>query len=320
MARLRLGVALLVPEPIRTEVDALRKSLGDGSFQRVPAHLTLVPPVNVHERDFEAALAILRSAAAERRPITVELGPPATFLPDNPVLFLRAAGDVAALASLRDAVFRPPLHRELAWPWIPHVTICDEADPGRIAHAVDALAEYRARVVFDAVHVLQEVDRVWVPIANAALGGRRVVGRGGLELEITESVTLAPDERVWLDAEWARLEDSLEGGLRWDERPVALTARRDGEVVGVAVGWTNQGVGYLSELVVAAGERGTGVGSHLLAAFEDLCRRRGAARLALRTNEGFAAQRFYEGRGWRVEATVPEWVRGTPFLEMRKDV
>ncbi len=50
----------------------------------MPAHLTLVPPVNVREDRLGEALAVLRRAAAATRSLTLTLGPPATFLPDNP--------------------------------------------------------------------------------------------------------------------------------------------------------------------------------------------------------------------------------------------
>src|SRR5688572_3800754 len=108
--RRRLGVVLLVPQPLATEIDGLRRALGDGSLGRIPAHLTLVPPVNVREDEVPDALRVLRAAAASTTPFTVELGPPATFSPVNPVVYLAVDGagrdDVERL---RNAVFRPPL-------------------------------------------------------------------------------------------------------------------------------------------------------------------------------------------------------------------
>src|SRR5215472_13191878 len=113
MPRKRLGVALLVPPPLSDEVDGLRRALADPVLGRVPAHLTLVPPVNVAERDLGDALELLRSAGAATRPFSLTLGPPATFWPDAPVIYLPAGGDVAALDQLRERVFRAPLARPL---------------------------------------------------------------------------------------------------------------------------------------------------------------------------------------------------------------
>ncbi len=32
------------------------------------------------------------------------------------------------------------------------------------------------------------------------------------------------------------------------------------------------------------------------------------------------ARRFYERRGWRVEATLSDWVDGTTMAQLRKDL
>jgi 2'-5' RNA ligase len=81
MPRRRLGVVLLVPGPVAVEVDGLRQACGDGALERVASHLTLVPPVNVRDERVRDALDVVRGAAASARPVTVTLGPPATFAP-----------------------------------------------------------------------------------------------------------------------------------------------------------------------------------------------------------------------------------------------
>jgi 2'-5' RNA ligase len=164
----RLGVALLIPPPLDAEVDGLRRAVGDPALGRIPAHLTLVPPVNV--REVKEAVAVLRRAAAPSRPLRLELGPPATFLPVNPVLYLSVHGELDDLHALRDRVFKPPLERDLTWPFVPHVTLADEADPARIEAALTALADYRAEVTFDRLTLLQEgPGRIWTPLAEVAL-------------------------------------------------------------------------------------------------------------------------------------------------------
>lgn len=196
MPRLRLGVALLVPPPVAAEVETLRRACGDPAVARIAAHLTLVPPVNVREDRLDDALVVLRSAATASRPITVTLGPPATFLPANPVLYLGTHGDVDAIWALRHRVFAEPLTRPLTWPFFPHVTVRDGGEPDDLEASARVLGAYRADVTFEAVHLLQEARdeagvRVWRPIADAALAAPAVVGRGGLELElgVTEART-----------------------------------------------------------------------------------------------------------------------------------
>ena len=64
MARQRLGVVLLVPQPLATEIDGVRRALGDDARERIPPHITLVPPVNVAERDLPRAFTLVRTAAS----------------------------------------------------------------------------------------------------------------------------------------------------------------------------------------------------------------------------------------------------------------
>jgi 2'-5' RNA ligase len=252
----RLGVALLLPSPVDKEVDGMRRALGDGTLGRMPAHLTLVPPVNVREDRLGAALALLRRAAAATRPFTLTLGPPATFLPDSPTLYLAVSGDVQAI---RDQIFVEPLARPLTWPFVPHVTLADEAAPDRIAAALVALVDYAVDVTFDRVHLLREgPGRVWSPIADALFAAPAVIGRGGLPVEITVTETLDPEARALAGAE-----------------SLVVTARAEGVVAGYAEGWCRPPAAHLSAMVVAPEQAHLGVDRHLLAAFRSEAAARG---------------------------------------------
>jgi 2'-5' RNA ligase len=303
----RLGVALLIPPPVREEVDGLRRALGDGALGRIPAHLTLVPPVNVRTDLLPDALVVLRRAAAKARPFRVVLGPPATFLPVNPVAYLAVDGagegdGLGAVHALREAVFTPPLERTLTWPFVPHVTICDDAAPARIEAALAAMADFRVEVVFERVHLLEEGEgRIWRPIADAAFSPPGTVGRGGLPLELTVSEHLDAEAAAFEAAEWAA-EPVAEPRV-----PLAVTARRDGRVVGVAGGHSR----HLSSLIVAKDERGTGVGAQLVAAYLSAAAERGAERVTVRTR----TDAFYRRLGWVEEARLSDGV-----VQLRRDL
>ena len=92
MPRLRLGVVLLVPDPIAHEVDGLRRGLGDPALDRVAPHLTLVPPLNVPVDRLGDALGVLRRAAGRARPLDLVLGPARRFDSDEGVVYLAVAG------------------------------------------------------------------------------------------------------------------------------------------------------------------------------------------------------------------------------------
>lgn len=288
MPRARLGVALLVPEPVATEIDGLRRALGDGALGRIPAHLTLVPPVNVALDRLEEAAVVLREAAAGcAGPLDLALGPAATFWPVTPVVYLDVSGDVEGLRSLRDRVFREPLARALTYDFVPHVTLADEvASPERIGAAVAALADYRSPVLFPAVQLLREgPGRIWEPIAEEPLGGGRVVGRGGLPLELAA----------------ASRPDTLLAGRLGEPSPVVVTARREGEAIGSAhaiLPASEPGVAWLVGLVVAPHARRTGVGRQLLKALAAALTEQGVSALRVPRSATGQAAGFLEHVGF----------------------
>lgn len=280
MPRRRLGVALLIDPPLADEVDGLRRAAGDRALGRIPPHLTLVPPVNVAEGDLPAVLARLRDAAASvPGPLELVLGPPGTFLPTNPVLYLDVGGDTDALARIRSAVFAGALRRPEAWPWTPHVTLADEADPARIEAALGVLDAYRVGFEADRVVLLEErrtgTGRRWMPLADAVFGPRHVVARGGLELELSLGRLLDPEAAALLRA----LPESEtmvpgappageEAGATLGERrapfPLLCVARRREGPVGVGAAWWSNWRGHLGIAVDPAARR-QGIGSQILA-------------------------------------------------------
>jgi 2'-5' RNA ligase len=268
-------VALVLDPPESDEVDGLRRALGDPAFGRIPAHLTLVPPVNVASDDFDAAMERLRVAAGRQPgPLRLALGPPVSFLPANPVLYLPVGGDLERLKQLRDDVFGPPLERKLSWPWVPHVTLADGIDPVRLSMAQTALDRYSAVPVFDRVVLLEEQGgRLWTEVADAALERRTVVGTGGLPLFISRGRVVDPRAAALLYE--AKLAPPTAGGEdpqapRPPFYPVVMTARRENETVGVAVADAGDRV----SVVVRPDVRGQGIGRLLLRDLEAVTRRR----------------------------------------------
>jgi 2'-5' RNA ligase/predicted GNAT family acetyltransferase len=276
MPRERLGVALLFPADASTAIDVLRRAMGADDLERLPPHLTLVPPVNVRVEDLDDACDLLRDAARRTAPFRLTLGPARTFLPINPVLYLEVGGDVPSVDALRDRIFRPPLERNLTWPFQPHVTVLDGGEETRIRAAVDALAGVRIDVDITQVHLLKEHNddgvRCWRPIFEASLGEPAVVGRGGLELELEV------------------------GEKPYAGHSLGVTARRDGRIVGTAVGWTDGERARLLDVQVEPDARGQGVGAHLVAAFASAAAERGATTIDAVDHPFLDRLGFVEGR------------------------
>jgi 2'-5' RNA ligase len=232
VARRRVAVALLLPEPWATEVDGIRRGLGDGAFTDVAPHITLVHPVNIRDAELPAACALLRVVAGGTDPFTVRIGPPATFAPVTPTAYLDVHGDGAAVVHrLHRELRAEPFVRPAVHEFVPHVTISNDCPPDRMSAAMAALADYEVDVTCTTVSLLEhrsEGPHLWNPIADVVLGSLAVVGRGGYELELCTS-TLAPHPQ--------------------GAEPFVVTARHDGEVVGSASGWLRDGEAQLVELV-----------------------------------------------------------------------
>ena len=326
MPRQRLGVALLIPQPVAGEIDALRRAVGDEDVTRIAPHVTLVPPVNVREEEVDDAVAVLRRAAAGVRRLRLELGPVTTFAPVSPTLHLAVGGDVDGVHRLRDAVFVPPLERTLTHDFVPHVTLI-EGTP-HIEAGLVALAGYRAEVVVSSVHLLRETRdadgvRIWRPVADAPLGSRpAVIGRGGLELELETTGVLPPDAATWLRDRW--LDSNVErfGRVLPSEIPIGVVGRRDGDIVAAATGDVRPvtGEAYLAELMVRADVRDEGIGAHVVAAFTSAAAEHGATYLTLRTEAGGDACRFYERLGFVEWYALPLWRNGRDFVQMRREL
>lgn len=292
MARQRLGVVLLVPQPAATLVDGLRRALGDTALGRIEPHLTLVPPVNVAERDVPRALAVVRAAAAEASPLPLRLGPVTTFAPVNPVAYLRVAGDddvLDRIRRLRAACLQGPLERESEHDFVPHVTVAESLVADRLAAVEAVLADFSVEVAIDRVHVLAELPgRRWQPVADAPLGDRpALVGRGSLPLELT--VSGRPDAEA---AGLLAVAGTVPG------LPFAVTARRHHALVAAAWGWSRGPALELADLVVSPEHRNEGVGRHLLAAVEDLARRRGCTVVGATIPPGGAPTALLGAGGW----------------------
>jgi len=314
---MRLAVALIIPDPPAGEIDGLRRALGSGALGRIPAHVTLVPPVNVGDDLLDEALRVARLAAARVPPLRLALGPVATFWPKNPTIYLSVGGDLTEIGRLRDLSGAGPLARPTTQPFVPHVTLSQSVEAGHIPHVVAALGPYRATTTIERVHVLREHEgHRWLPLADAVLGGPTVVGRGGLPLELTVGDVLDPDAAA-LDAascaSFASDGDGLAPARR--RRPFVVTARREGEVVGVAVGLTDDEL-LLDRLVVDAAARGQGIGSRILAEVELVGAERGCRRALVVCDVEAPVASWLRSRGWTDDLRLPAWRHGSDAVRL----
>lgn len=252
MSRVRIGVVLLLEEPWRSEVNGLRRALGDRNLERIPPHITVVSPVNVKSESLQSVFDNARRVASTMQPFSVQIGPVTTFAPKTPVIKLDVSGEHrATVERLRQRIAIDALDREPVWPFDPHVTLHDDAPDDVIAHALTTLKSYEANVPFAAVWILsQGSGGVWTPIFDARFETPVTIGTGGLQVSLSTSTLLEPAATEALS-------------LAEPEANFAVTARIHDEVAGALVAQTGSTFRLLG-FRVAEGNRGQGVGTQLL--------------------------------------------------------
>jgi 2'-5' RNA ligase len=170
--RLRIGVAVAIPEPWGAELERWRASFGDPEASSIPAHITLLPPTEVAPEHLEVVERHLGSAAAEVRPFDVHLRGTGTFRPVSPVVFVALATGIAGCERLEAAVRRDVLARELEFPYHPHVTVAHDLPADVLDEAYDALGGFVARFsVTEFALYLHGPDGVWHVHRTFALSG-----------------------------------------------------------------------------------------------------------------------------------------------------
>ena len=277
-SRRRWGVVLLFDAQTAAEVQGLRRAVGSPMLDRVPPHITLVPPVNLRAHDVATAMDVLRDVGARHGPLTLCIGPVATFAPVTPVLYLGVRGE--GVGSLAGCAQSGPLARPQQFPYVPHVTLHEEASDSLIASGRDALRAYQRDVEIDRLWVLQQDhDRVWRPLADVELGPALRSGRGGIALAVRRSSAVAPDAAA------------LVGIHQRADGRVVHEALVDGVLAGAAVSRLPPGtdVTLIEAVSVDPAWQGQGVGRRLVVAVADEARTAGSRRLEWRPQAADAA-------------------------------
>jgi 2'-5' RNA ligase len=178
MARRRIVLAALFDVDTAAALDDLRRSLGVDDVERLPPHITLVPPSDRPAQDVEEAWPQLMGLAAGTDPLHLVLGPGASFQPRTPTIHLAVGGtedQLDRLTQLRERLLTWPLARTPRWPFVPHVTLCEDAPAELIAATLPTLAHIGFEVDITAVHLLEHLPRPqggrrwWRPVAEAPL-------------------------------------------------------------------------------------------------------------------------------------------------------
>ncbi len=171
MSRRDIGVALGLPEPVATELQAWRERLGDPSAARIVPHVTLLPPTAVRDERMADVEEHLRRVAAGAAPFRVHLRGIATFRPVSPVVFVPLVQGISECELLAEAVRSGPLARALTFPFHPHVTVAQDVPDEALERGARELAGYDAAFRAWGFQLFEQDDRrVWRPQRDFPFG------------------------------------------------------------------------------------------------------------------------------------------------------
>lgn len=286
--RRRLAVALLFDADSAASIDVLRGAVGAtvDDIDRIPPHITLVPPVQLPDGEIAAAWeAVRRAGRVIDGPLALHLGPVATFAPATPTIHLAVSAH-EGLVALREASRVEAMVRPDKFGFVPHVTLREEAPAERIDAAVAALADLSLDVEIRRLWLMQFQPTAgssgrWEPIGDVSLGPVRHRPSGTTQLEFAVSVTRDPATRSLI----ARVLDRDDIGIaphpvvhraiqQRTGRARVVTARLDDVVVAATEYSWLDGEATIHFVMTDTGHRGHGFGRAVVRhAFDDLLSR-----------------------------------------------
>ena len=134
---------LPVPSPFQERLDDYRTALA-GSAPETPAHITLVPPLEVPEVELTRAVEHLGGVASQFAAFPIQLRGTGTFRPTTPVVYIEVALGASACTRLATLVGAGPLSAPAAFPYHPHVTIAHRLSEDELDAALSDCAGFDA--------------------------------------------------------------------------------------------------------------------------------------------------------------------------------
>ena len=168
---LTIGVAIAIPEPFGSQLRQRRAAFGDPMAETVPSHVTLIPPTEVTDADFDGVCATLQSVAAASQPFAMRLRGTGTFRPVSPVVFIAVSEGISGTEILATAIQSDLGAPESDFLFHPHVTIAHNLTDDVLDRAYNELADFECAFQVNAFHLyLHEDDHGWTPRREFLLG------------------------------------------------------------------------------------------------------------------------------------------------------
>jgi 2'-5' RNA ligase len=170
MSGMTLGVAIEIPEPFGSMIDAARLGY-EPSVGRMPAHITILPPFDLDSDVLPGVVDHLSVVASECAPFEVELHGTGTFQPVSPVVFIALARGISSCEQVEARVRTGVLSVESRFPYHPHVTLAHDVSDEVLTRAFEEFTDFRAAFTVTTMHMFRLDDDGWHPVQAFALTG-----------------------------------------------------------------------------------------------------------------------------------------------------
>ncbi len=165
-----IGITLELPDPWATDLQQYRLSLGDTSGEGIPAHITLLGPVDVVPELLDDVLGHLAKVVAAQGCFSVRLQGADSFRPVSPVVFVHVEEGGESCAALAEAVRSGPLGFDWEYPYHAHVTIAHGVEDSVLDRAEREFAGFGCEFTVDHIRVYHhQADEGWLPLTDLPL-------------------------------------------------------------------------------------------------------------------------------------------------------
>jgi 2'-5' RNA ligase len=155
-----IGVAVAIPSPHREVIDAAREQY-EPAASDLPAHVTVLAPIDVDAEAMPAVQAHLARVAATTQPFRLTLRGTDTFRPVSPVVFVAVVDGAAACEELEQRVRSGDMAVETRYPYHPHVTLAHDVPEPMLDRAFAELAGFEASIDVSSVGLYEYLDGSW---------------------------------------------------------------------------------------------------------------------------------------------------------------
>lgn len=165
-----IGVAVGIPSPFREELEAARERY-EPSDHALPAHVTILAPVDVDADAMAAVFEHLERVTAETAQFTLQLQGSGSFRPVSPVVFVNVVAGGSDCERIERLVRSGDMAVETRFPYHPHVTVAHGVGEETLDRALADLAGYSASAQITSLGLYEHDDEGWRLLREFPFGG-----------------------------------------------------------------------------------------------------------------------------------------------------